>query len=619
MLGFYRIAAVSPRTVVADVAANLQEHLAAYRQAVENGASLVVFPELSLTGATCGDLFRQDVLLNAAWKAAQELAAATGKAPALFGLPLVHGNALFNTVAVAFDGKLVYMIAKRRAGGVFGMAEKLDAFYIYDTDDIPCEVGGVYDGGLRFSVDIGDDMKSGDGIIAGLRCDADVMLNPVAEPFVPGRDYAAEVAALSERFGGVYVTVAAGTGESTTDAVYAGNSRIGDRGKCVACAQPFGRGTNILYYDVDTGALRYQRRSDSRFFNVFRSTADDEMNGVSQLPESPDLRYAYNPPAPFLPDDAAARARFCADVLNIQAAGLAKRMEHIGAKCMVLGISGGLDSTLALVAAVRCRELLGLPREAVKAFTLPGFGTTEQTHGNAEELCRTLDVDLKEINITAACRQHFSDLGHDGRADAAFENAQARERTQILMDAANMCSGILIGTGDLSEIALGWCTYNGDQMAMYSVNGSVPKTLIPVLLEYEAQRRNAPAFTRVVRAIIGTPISPELLPLGEGGALAQKTEDLVGPYELHDFFIWHTLNDGAEPAKIAALAEAAFAGRYSRDEIEKWLRNFGKRFITQQFKRSAMPDGAAAGVFSLSPRGGFAMPSDASPALWKDF
>ncbi|MBQ6353254.1 MAG: NAD(+) synthase, partial [Lentisphaeria bacterium] len=273
----------------------------------------------------------------------------------------------------------------------------------------------------------------------------------------------------------------------------------------------------------------------------------------------------------------------------------------------------------ALVAAVRCRELLGLPREAIRAFTLPGFGTTEQTHGNAEELCRALDVELKEINITAACKQHFSDLGHDGKPDAAFENAQARERTQVLMDAANMCGGLLIGTGDPSEIALGWCTYNGDQMAMYSVNGSVPKTLIPILLEFEAERRGDPAFTAVARAIIGTPISPELLPLGEGGELAQKTEDLVGPYELHDFFLYHLLNDGAEPAKIAYLAEAAFAGRYSKDEITKWLRVFGRRFVTQQFKRSAMPDGAAAGIFSLSPRGGLAMPSDASAALWQEF
>ena len=614
MFGFYRIAAVTPRVVVADVAANLQEHLSAYRQAVENGASLVVFPELSLTGATCGDLFRQDVLLKAAWQAAQELAAATGDVPALFGLPVAHANAVFNAVAVAAEGRLWYFRIKHRGNGVFGSADAITPFYT--DEDIPCDLCSVFNGGLLFSVEIGDDMKSQNSVIDGVRFGADVILNPSAEPFVPGRDYAAEVAALSERFGGVCITVAAGTGESTTDAVHAGNSRIGDRGRCVAKVESFGRGTNILYYDVDTGAVRYHRRSDSRYFVV--SNSDEELNGLPSMPESPDLRYAYNPPAPFLPDDAETRARFCSDVLNVQAAGLAKRMEHIGAKAMVLGISGGLDSTLALVAAVRCRELLKLPREAVRAFTLPGFGTTTQTHSNAEELCRALDVDLKEINITAACKQHFADLGHDGRADAAFENAQARERTQILMDFANMCGGLLIGTGDLSEIALGWCTYNGDQMAMYSVNGSVPKTLIPVLLEYEARLRNDPAFTQVVRDIIGTPISPELLPLGEGGALAQKTEDLVGPYELHDFFLYQLLNSGAEPKKIAYLAEAAFVGRYSRDVIEKWLRNFGKRFITQQFKRSAMPDGAAAGVFSLSPRGGFMMPSDASAALWKD-
>jgi len=614
MFGFYRIAAVTPRVVVADVAANLQEHLSAYRTAVENGASLVVFPELSLTGATCGDLFRQDVLLNAAWKAAQELAAATGNVPALFGLPVAHANVIFNAVALAVDGKLFKLLADCSNTEIFS----------HDASMAPSEVSGVafgchgtFDGDLRFAVEVGGERKGLYALTDGWEHCADVILNPSAESFIPGRDYAAEVAALSERFGGVYVTVSAGTGESTTDAVYAGNSRIGDRGKCVAKVEPFKRGTNILYYDVDTGAVRFRHRSDRRFYDA--ACADKTPDAIAPIPESPDLRYAYNPAAPFLPEDAEARARFCSDVLNVQAAGLAKRMEHTGAKAMVLGISGGLDSTLALVAAVRCRELLKLPREAVRAFTLPGFGTTTQTHSNAEELCCALDVELKEINITAACRQHFADLCHDGRADAAFENAQARERTQILMDFANMCGGILIGTGDLSEIALGWCTYNGDQMAMYSVNGSVPKTLIPVLLEYEARKRNNSAFSQVVRDIIGTPISPELLPLGEGGVLAQKTEDLVGPYELHDFFLYQLLNTGAEPKKIAYLAEAAFAGRYSRDVIEKWLRVFGKRFITQQFKRSAMPDGAAAGVFSLSPRGGFMMPSDASAALWKEF
>ena len=613
MFGFYRIAAVTPRVVVADVNANLEEHLKAYRTAVENGASLVVFPELSLAGATCGDLFRQDVLLDASFKAAQEFAAATGKVPALFGLPVAFDNSVFDAMALAANGELIQLIVKRDGSGVFSpMSEDVCPEL---TTTPPVSGFGAFDGGLRFEVRIGADLKRADAVAAALRSGADVLINPSAEPFVPGCDYAAETAALSERVGGVCVTVAAGVGESTTDAVYGGNSRIGDRGKCVAKAEPFKRGTNILYCDIDTGAVRFKRRSARRFRDI---AVDEPAIALDPIPESPDLRYAYNPAAPFLPDDAKTRERFCSDVLNIQAAGLAKRMEHIGAKCMVLGISGGLDSTLALVAAVRCRELLKMPREAVCAYTLPGFGTTTQTHSNAEELCRALDVELKEINITAACKQHFADLGHDGRADAAFENAQARERTQILMDAANMCNGILIGTGDLSEIALGWCTYNGDQMAMYSVNGSVPKTLIPVLLEYEARLRNDPAFAQVVRDIIGTPISPELLPLGEGGTLAQKTEDLVGPYELHDFFLYHLLNSGAEPKKIAYLAEAAFAGRYSRETIEKWLRNFGRRFITQQFKRSAMPDGAAAGVFSLSPRGGFAMPSDAAATLWKE-
>jgi len=614
MFNFYRIAAVTPRTVVADVAANFEEHLKAYREAVDNGASLVVFPELSLTGATCGDLFRQDVLLKAAWQAAQELAAATGNVPALFGLPVAHGNTVFDVVAVAADGKLIKLIAGCGDTEIF---YNNTAMAFSAVSGVAFDHHGSFDGGLRFAVEVGRERKGAYATIGGLENCADVILNPSAEPFVPGLDYAAEAAALSERFGGVYVAVAAGTGESTTDAVYAGNSRIGDRGLCVAQADPFGRDTNILYYDIDTGAVRFRRRSDRRFYDF--CCGDDTSDAIAPIPEAPDLRYAHNPAAPFLPEGRAACERFCSDVLNIQAAGLAKRIEHTGAKSMVLGISGGLDSTLALVAAVRCRELLGMPREAIRAFTLPGFGTTRQTHSNAEELCRALDVELKEIDITAACRQHFADLGHDGRSDAAFENAQARERTQVLMDAANMFGGLLIGTGDLSELALGWCTYNGDQMAMYSVNGSVPKTLIPVLLEYEAERRGDPAFSAVVQDIIGTPISPELLPLSAEGALEQKTEDVVGPYELDDFFIYHTLCSGAEPGKIAYLAEAAFAGRYTGEEITKWLKVFGSRFITQQFKRSAMPDGAASGMFSLSPRGAWNMPSDASPELWKNW
>ncbi len=609
MFGFYRVAAVTPRTKVADVSANLSEHLTIYRRMVETGVALAVFPELSLTGATCGDLFRQEVLLRAAWSAARELAAATEETIAVFGLPLLCPGGIFNVAAVAARGSLLALIPVRSAVGCFRSGAGVSSTYA----GIPLVDGAVFDCGFRFAVEPGEDCLLPDSGLAALRGGAAVVALPVAMPKIPGRDIGNIISALSGRIGAVYVAAASGRGESSTDFVFSGDSRIADRGNVVAASAGFAPVREELYFDADIEAVLHSRSSAR--FAAFGSVA--AAREIPAAPESPDISFAHNPAAPFLPERN--RERFYSDVLDIQTAGLVRRVEHTGARSLVIGVSGGLDSTLALVVMDRCREMMSLPREAIRAFTLPGFGTSGRTHDNALALCHALKVDLKEVDITGVCRRHFEDLGHDGRADAVFENAQARERTQILMDAANMYNGLLVGTGDLSELALGWCTYNGDQMSMYSVNGAVPKTLIPMLLEYEAGRRGNKELTKVIRDIIGTPISPELLPLAENGILAQKTEEVVGPYELHDFFLYHVLGSGAGPEKIAYLAAAAFAGRYQPEEIAKWLRVFGRRFISQQFKRSAMPDGPAAGVFSLSPRGAWSMPSDASFELWTNW
>ena len=476
-------------------------------------------------------------------------------------------------------------------------------------------------GGFQFAVEICEDLwgvlpPSSLLALGGARA----IFNPSAGTELAAKaEYRRElVRQQSARCLAAYVLASAGVHESTTDVVFGGHALIADNGRLAAENRRFARKGSLLLADVDFDRLGAARLSESSFHDNplpegkrFRTIPLDRVEG------SPDFAFAYNPPRPFVPGDVEHRRERCTEIFDIQCAGLAKRVEHTGAKKLVIGISGGLDSTLALLVASECCRLIGRPASDIVALTMPGFGTTGRTRGNAVKLCELLGVTLREVDIRPACLRHFEDIGHDpAKLDTAYENVQARERTQILMDIANEAGGMVVGTGDLSEIALGWSTYNGDHMSMYAVNCSIPKTLIRFLIETTAER-SAPELAAVLRDVIDTPVSPELLPASADGSINQKTEELIGPYELHDFFLYHFIKYGAEPEKIRALAGAAFAGVYDEETIERTLKIFLRRFFQQQFKRSCIPDGPKVGTIALSPRGDWRMPSDASDAIWR--
>ena len=440
---------------------------------------------------------------------------------------------------------------------------------------------------------------------------ADIVLASSALGAVPGRNalIRKKFEVFSSEYQSVIAAVSCGAGESTTDVLYPGYICIAENGRTIASAAPFGRGDKLVFADADIEALRYRRRCSGHAAVVPELC-------LATVPEAPDTEFAVIEAHPFLPGDEAARREFCAETLQIQSEALAHRIKCCHAQKMVLGISGGLDSTLALLVLRRVCELLDLPGSDILAVTMPGFGTTGRTKNNALNLAKLIGAEIREISIAQACLQHFADLGHDPECrNSVYENTQARERTQILMDIANGVNGLVIGTGDLSELALGWCTYNGDQMSMYSVNASVPKSIIKDLMEYEIS--NFPESADILRDVIATPVSPELLPAADGDTPGQKTEEILGAYELHDFFIWNFCGNGWGREKLAALAKKAFAGVYDEVEIERCLKLFMKRFFTQQFKRSAAPDGIQAGEFSFSPRGGLQMPSDSTMGLWE--
>ena len=612
MNGFYRVAAASPELKVADVTFNLNEMMRLYRDAAYQGAALVLFPELSLTGASCGDLFFQERLLKRAKEAALEFAAATAgmNCAAVFGMPVRVQDALYNVAVVACEGKICGVIPKSfkenhrhfRSGHCI---EKSVAFGAEYTDLMSDET--VFrSGDFCFGVDFSNNL---DGALSFAAGGAQMICLLDAAPETAGRsarlkrqlEAATESGFCSCAFAGASVH------ESTTDTVCAGNCLIAVQGKSVAQSERFCRTSQLLLADIDIAGIAAVRTNKPDFGGW--------QFPVEELPvpltESPDLRYAEINAHPFDGGE-----EYYGDIFRIQCAGLAKRVEHTRAKTLVIGISGGLDSTLALLVCAECCKMLGRPATDIHAFTLPGFGTTGRTYQNAVGMCRELGVTLKEVNIKEACLLHFKNLGHDPAVlDVTYENVQARERTQILMDAANKTGGMVVGTGDLSEIALGWSTYNGDHMSMYSVNCTVPKTLIPKIIKHVAGEGNG-ELSRILLDVIDTPVSPELLPADKDDNIAQKTEDLVGPYELHDFFLYYFVNFGMEPERIAFLAEKAFEGVYSAEIIRKWLEKFIRRFFQQQFKRSCMPDGPQTGIISLSPRGGWQMPSDAMASEW---
>lgn len=665
--GFIKVASITPRVRVADVAFNVESCLAAIEEAAGNcGAKVVVLPELCITGYTCEDLFWQDVLLDAAERGLVSIAARTADVDALLllGLPVRVAGKLYNCAAVLFRGELLGLVPKRYVPMYnefyegrhfvpgpktvtsvdFGLLGEVPfgTNQLFACDTIPELVVGA-----EICEDLWVPMPPSNAhAVAG----ATLICNLSASPALAGKSaYRRQlVAQQSARLICGYVYASAGEGESTTDLVFSGHDLVVENGCVLADSGVFGEG--IAVSEIDVLSLAADRRRTSTFevaptpedykhLTTYFSLEFDGEGGNEHAAaghghdsEGEDVELAirtpltrYVDPHPFVPAMDDARATRCEEILSIQAHGLASRLAHTGSDHAVIGISGGLDSTLALLVTVRAFDQLGYDRSGIVAVTMPGFGTTDRTYTNAIELVQSLGADLREISIVDSVLQHFADIGHNQDVhDVVYENAQARERTQILMDVANQVSGMVIGTGDLSELALGWATYNGDQMSMYGVNASVPKTLVRYLVDYCAdsyEEQGEDEIAHVLRDVLDTPVSPELLPSAADGSIEQKTEDLVGPYELHDFFLFHVLRHGSGPLKVLRLAERAFGTGtdqevYDHETIVRWLKVFYRRFFSQQFKRSAMPDGPKVGSVSLSPRGDLRMPSDASSSLW---
>ncbi len=625
--GFLKTAAGTPKIRVADCRYNAEQIFTLMREAARQGVRVLTLPELCVTGATCGDLFLQPTLLRGAEDALSTVLEATKSLDmvAALGLPVEYRGKVYNCAAVIHKGDILAVVPKTHltaedarcfapgfsAGGLFSLCGR-ETFFGSDVI-FPCETMP----GLTLGVEIGEDLWAACPASTALAGGGvTLILNPSAVPELVGKsEYRRSlVTGQSGRLLCSYVSANAGEGESTTDLVFTGHNLIAENGELLA-ERRFATGLTVSEIDVQKAACERRRLPFFPAHTDFRPTSIyfDLEPGTTTLtrPISP---------TPFLPDGDEAQAHRCDEIIRIAALGLKKRLEHTNAKAAVVGLSGGLDSTLAILTTTLAMKLLGRPMEDVVAVTMPCFGTTERTRDNAVELASQLGCTLRSIDIGAAVKQHFSDIGQSmDDHDVTFENAQARERTQVLMDIANQIGGLVIGTGDLSELALGWCTYNGDQMSMYAVNSSIPKTLVRRLVAHICgdKAETDPALADVLADILDTPVSPELLP-AVNGTISQKTEDLVGPYELHDFFLYYIVRWGFAPRKVLRMAEHAFGRAYDRHVILNWLKTFCRRFFSQQFKRSCMPDGPKVGSVALSPRGGWQMPSDAVAALWLD-
>lgn len=628
--GFIRVACASPELRVADCAFNAGKMAEVLKDAMTKRVRLLAFPELSLTGYTCGDLFSQQVLLDGAQKGLRTLlrASVSYETVIVVGMPISAFNKLYNCAVIIQNGKLLGVVPKAHLPNYGEFYERRNFAPAFPGVNSITLCGQTVPFGQKllfccdelsewtFAVEICEDLwvpqpPSVSHALAG----ATVIVNLSASDEIVGKaTYRRQMLqSTSARLLCGYLYADAGNGESTTDMVFAGNSMIAENGTLLAEAPLFSN--EMIYTELDVQRLVGERRRISTY-----PAANDE--GYQRIPFSITITETtltrYVAPLPFVPSSSAERAERCEDILAIQAHGLRKRLLHSGAKTAVLGLSGGLDSTLALLVCARAMKLLNRPVTDIVAVTMPCFGTTARTKGNAELLAEKVGVQLRTIDIAKAVEVHFEDLGHDPKAlDVVFENSQARERTQLLMDIANQTDGIVIGTGDLSELALGWATYNGDHMSMYGVNASIPKTLIRHLVRYEADLTADNALRHVLLDVLDTPVSPELLP-AENGEISQKTEGIVGPYELHDFFLYYSVRWSFTPKKVLRLAEVAFAGTYNRATLLKWMRTFYRCFFSQQFKRSCLPDGPKVGSLTLSPRGDWRMPSDASSALWLD-
>ena len=627
--GFVKAAAVTPKIKVADTKYNAELILDMMKESTRQGAKIVVFPELCLTGYTCQDLFLQERLLQGAKDALMKLVKESASLDAIFfvGLPFEILGKLYNVAAVFSHGEVLGLVPKSylpnynefyEARHFVSGAELATEVVLPDGSCVPadrdllivCEQMPK----LRIGVELCEDLWTPNPpSISHALAGASVLVNLSASNELTGKDsYRRElVSGQSARLLAAYIYASAGEGESTQDLVFSGHNIIAENGQILAESKRFGHG--ILYSEIDVERLCAQRRRMTTF--VTEDQTHTEILFSLKIEETKLTRFID--PAPFVPTDRQNREKRCDEILMIQAMGLKKRLEHTGANAVV-GISGGLDSTLALLVTVRAFDLCGRDHKGITAVTMPGFGTTDRTYDNAVKLIQSLGAEFVEVDICQAVNVHFSDIGQDPSVhDVTYENSQARERTQILMDIANKKNALVIGTGDLSELALGWATYNGDHMSMYAVNASVPKTLVRHLVRYYADTCEDKQLSDTLYDVLDTPVSPELLP-PEDGKISQKTEDLVGPYELHDFFLYYMLRQGFSPAKIYRLAKIAFAGTYEDAFILKWLKTFCRRFFAQQFKRSCLPDGPKVGSVAVSPRGDLRMPSDACATLWME-
>lgn len=634
--GFARVAAASPELKVADCVFNSEQIIEVINNAAAQEVEYLVLPELCITGYTCADLFLQPRLLDAATEALLRITAATAEHTMIViaGLPISIKSRLFNCAAVIQQGHILGIVVKTCIPGYsefyeprwFAGAEELEvselriggAVVPIGNDLIfACESNG----NVSFGVEICEDLwvpVPPSSLLA--QAGATLLFNPSASNELVGKaDYRRQlVGSQSASCVAGYVYAGCNTGESTTDVVFGGHSLIAENGQLLAESERFTHESRMITADIDLPRIQYSRTVMGTFRAGKGGRNYRELLYVSPVRENSQRELKRTVGVnPFVPGNPLQRDERCQEILSIQTSGLMKRIRHIGTKQAVIGISGGLDSTLALLVAVRAMELLGRPASDVLAVTMPGFGTTNRTYDNAVGLIKALGASLQVVDIKAACLQHFEDIGHDKDVhDLTYENVQARERTQILMDLANKNGGIVIGTGDLSELALGWCTYNGDHMSMYSVNSGIPKTLIQYVVAWYADHEADETVGKFLYSIIETGISPELLPPSATGEIVQLTENILGPYIVHDFFLYYMLRTGASPGKMLYLAQHAFGEAYPKEQLVAWLKVFVTRFFTQQFKRSCLPDGPKVGTVSLSPRGDWRMPSDASAALW---
>ena len=626
--GFIKAAASTPEIRVADVDHNKKLICEGVDQAWKEGIQLLVYPELCLTGYTCGDLFWQEELLEKARQGLSEIVMhSLGKKMLIFvGLPWEMNGKLYNVAAAVSDGELLGLVPKRYLPAYSEFYEERNftpgkeeiTRLMVDGKEIPFGSRILFScpevRGLSVAAELCEDLWTPEPPSIGhAMAGATVIVNLSASDETTGKSIYRRnlISGQSARLLCGYIYASAGEGESTTDLVFGGHNVISENGVILAESRLFENSTIVTELDIQR--LRADRRKQTTFSVKGKETYEEVL---FHLEEKETELTRFVDPAPFVPSDEHQMEQRCEEIFHIQAMGLKKRLKHTGCRNVTVGISGGLDSTLALLVTAKAFDLLGIDRSSITAVTMPCFGTTDRTYQNACELTRRLGASLKEVDIKKAVRQHFEDIGHSEEDhDVTYENCQARERTQVLMDIANQSGGMVIGTGDMSELALGWATYNGDHMSMYGVNASVPKTLVRHLVRYYADTCEDERLKAVLLDILDTPVSPELLP-PKDGKIAQKTEDLVGPYELHDFFLYYILRFGFRPAKIYRLALTAFAGVYEKEVILKWLKTFYRRFFSQQFKRSCLPDGPKVGTVAVSPRGDFRMPSDASAAIW---